>query len=155
MFPFASIHCYQLTHLLYPTCPLEVIIWRNHCSLREHLTNMKSAVNIFFYHFILISFIFFPFIQRWSYMKARDCILLWFFSMEMWTYTLSYSEKRNISKCLDSGGIQLKLLLPSGFVFIYKVFDLVSNFIPRYLKILFHKIHKLCRPRISQFSLKR
>ena len=93
MFPFASIHCYQLTHLLYPTCPLAVIIWRNHCSLREHLTNMKSAVNIFFYHFILISFIFFPFIQRWSYMKARDCILLWFFSVEMWTCTLSYSEK--------------------------------------------------------------
>ena len=48
MLPIVSIHCYQLAHLLYPTCSLEVIAHcENHCSLRKHLTNMKSAVDIF------------------------------------------------------------------------------------------------------------
>ena len=93
MFPIVSIHCYQLPHLLYPTCPLEVILWRNHYSLRKHLTNMKSAMDIFFIISFWSRLLFFTIIQRWSYMKARDCILLWFFSVEMWTCTLSYSEK--------------------------------------------------------------
>ena len=55
MLPIVSIHCYQLAHLLYPTCSLEVIAHcENHCSLRKHLTN--TIWNLLWTYFLSFHF---------------------------------------------------------------------------------------------------
>ena len=42
----------RVPHLLYTTCPQELIRGYNHCSLRKYVTNLRSAVDIF----LIISF---------------------------------------------------------------------------------------------------